>query len=78
MVTYRDYQNALARRELRRRDTAKFIESVWRCPEHEGCYTANHLSLADLRAEAAECAPTCDCWRHAVVRAHEHESGADA
>ena len=44
------------------------LEWLWRCSRHGvGCYADTHLSAEALRASG--CAPTCSCWKHAVLRA---------
>ena len=51
--------------------TREFIE-IWECKKHNhlqpgGCWGSSHLTLADVKVQAAECAETCLCWRHRVI-----------
>lgn len=43
---------------------------LWSCPdgEHTDCWTIHHKSTEEVETEASDCAPSCRCWRHSVVK----------
>lgn len=51
--------------------TREFI-LIWECGRSDhlqpgGCWSGSHLTLTDVKAQAAGCAETCLCWRHRVI-----------
>lgn len=52
-------------------DRDKALALFWWCGTrgHGNCFSASHLSDNRVAWEAGQHARTCDCWRHAVLRA---------
>lgn len=42
--------------------------NLWKCPDHEDCWTAHHISTLQVARDARQHPVACRCWRHPVLR----------
>lgn len=49
------------------------LYQMWTCPLHSHCYSAEHLTIKQVRERAASCGEKCRCWLHAVIRIVDNE-----
>lgn len=43
------------------------MHRLWKCDEHEDCFSPAHLNLLQVQMSADTCEDECNCWRHAVI-----------